>query len=736
MSSKGDVRLSIMTQNLMKNMDTNMDLTAFLEGYTKNPHHVLGLHDTPEGGKVVRIYRPGASEVFIEASQVIVACKKVHDAGVFEYIVPANTTAKDYRIYHQNGLLAHDPYAFMPTFGELDQYLFNRGVHYKLFEVMGAHPISHQGVQGIKFCVWAPSAKKLSLIGDFNYWNGATNPMRMIGSSGVWELFVPGLKEGDLYKFEMINAQGEMKIKSDPFAFSSELRPSTASVVFDLNQFNWSDQEWIVKRAAQKEQQIPMNIYEVHLGSWKKGENEEFLNYRQLAHELVSYCQEMSYTHIELMPIAEHPLDESWGYQVTGFFAVTSRYGTPRDFQYFVDYCHKHDIGVILDWVPAHFPTDDFSLGRFDGTGLYEHVDDRQGFHPHWNTFIFNYGRREVANFLIANALFWFSQMHIDGLRVDAVASMLYLDYGREEGQWIPNAYGGKENLDAIEMIKHLNSVVHAKYPGVLMIAEESTSFSGVSRSVEYDGLGFDMKWNMGWMNDTLRYFQKDPIYRGYHHNDLTFGLIYAFSEKFMLVLSHDEVVHGKRSLLSKMPGDMWQQFANLRLLYSYMMCQPGKKLMFMGGEIGQWNEWNCKSSIEWNLLDFPTHQGIHKMVKDINYLYKEHRELWGLDSDYHTFEWVDFSDRHNSVISYLRKSESKKLLCIHNFTPNYHAEYVVHLKEPTQSICEIFNSDSEFYGGSGKVNSSIKMLENQYGEGNAVSLSLAPLATMIFELS
>ena len=442
----------------------------------------------------------------------------------------------------------------------------------------------------------------------------------------------------------------------------------------------------------------------------------------------------MGFTHVELMPIQEHPLDESWGYQVSGFYAVTSRYGTPEDFQWFVDYLHQHHIGIILDWVPGHFPTDKFSLGRFDGTALYEHEDPRQGLHPHWNTFIFNYGRREVSNFLIANALFWMGKMHVDGLRVDAVASMLYLDYGREHGEWIPNRYGGKENLDAIEFFKHLNSIVHERCPGALMIAEESTAFMGVTHPIEHGGLGFDMKWNMGWMNDTLSYFSNDMLFRCYHHNNLTFGLLYAFSEKFILVLSHDEVVHGKRHLISKMPGDLWQKFANHRLLLSYMMCQPGKKLLFMGGEFAQWNEWYSQVEMEWFLLQFPLHKGVQLMVKELNHLYLQHGCLWEYDFTYQGFEWVDFSDSHNSVISYLRKGSWDRLLCVHNFTPNYHEDYLIRFSTHG-NVREIFNSDNEKYGGSGKLNHSPQVLYDTHGQPYAIKIRMAPLATMIFKI-
>lgn len=706
-----------------------------IEGRHHQPHAILGLHEFFGECKVIRLWRPGAQQVFLEVFGAIVEARCVHDVGFFEYVVPQHTTPKDYRVYHQNGLLAHDPYAFWPTFGEMDQHLFGKGVHYQLYQRMGGRLTLHEGVWGAKFIVWAPNAKSVSLIADFNYWNGHANPMRVLGYSGVWELFVPGLQEGEKYKFEIFSQQGETRIKSDPYALMSEMRPATASILANIERFQWQDQAWLQERHRRTSQPYPMSVYEVHLGSWKKRNGWEFLNYRDLAHELAHYCQDMGFNYVELLPIQEHPLDESWGYQVSGFYAPTSRHGTPEDFKYFVNHLHQNGIGVILDWVPGHFPTDDFSLGRFDGSSLYEHSDPRQGYHPHWHTHIFNFGRHEVSNFLIANALFWFEEMHVDGLRVDAVASMLYLDYGRESGEWIPNDFGGKENLQTIEFLKHLNSIVHERCPGVLMIAEESTSFTGVTHSVAQGGLGFDLKWNMGWMNDTLRYFSTDPLYRTHHHHDLTFGLIYAFSERFMLVFSHDEVVHGKRNLLSKMPGDMWQQFANLRLLLSYMMCQPGKKLLFMGSEIGQWNEWNCKSELEWFLLGFPTHHGIQAVVKDLNYMYQAHPALWEVDFHYDTFQWVDFSDMQNSVIAYLRKSPQEQLLCVHNFTPQYYDPYVLHFGS-FQHVEEIFNSDHEKYGGSGKLNSHPEVVHDASGVVMGLRIALSPLATMIFKVS
>lgn len=698
-----------------------------------DPHSTLGLHTLANGKKVIRLFRPGATAIHIELKGKIIELRAERE-GFFECEVPGDTIYQDYKIYHQNGLFSYDPYAFLPSLGEMDQYLFARGVHYQLFNILGAKLINHQGISGVRFAVWAPSAKRVSLIADFNYFDGRANPMRSMGSSGIWELFVPGLKEGEKYKFEVKTQDGHLKVKNDPFGFSTELRPLNASIVADLDKFKFDDWEWMNERASSVDRPKPINVYEIYAGSWKK-KNGGYLNYRELAVELVPYLQKMGYTHVELMPIQEHPLDESWGYQVSGFYAVTSRYGSPEDFQWFVNYLHKNRIGVILDWVPGHFPTDEFSLARFDGTALYEHEDPKQGFHPHWHTNIFNFGRNEVSNFLIANAIYWFEKMHVDGLRVDAVASMLYVDYGRNEGEWIPNKYGGRENLEAIEFFKHLNAVVHERFPGVLTIAEESTSFTGVSHSLKQGGLGFDMKWNMGWMNDTLRYFSKDMIFRKFHHNDLTFGLLYAFSERFMLALSHDEVVHGKGSLIAKMPGDMWQKFANLRLLHSYQICQPGKKLMFMGGEIGQWNEWWCKAELDWFLLEYSTHAGLHKMVEELNHFYLAHPALWEKDFDYTGFAWVDFSDLENSVISYLRLGHSQKLFCVHNFTPNYHERYFIRLGN-VRKIKEVFTSDAEKYGGSGKKNDAIEITKDEGGRANGVLIHLAPLSTMIFEVS
>lgn len=719
-------------------MQASVDKEFIAEKLRFDPHHFLGLHSLDTSHQIIRLYRPGAPFLYIEVKGEIVEAKKRGEEGLFEYEFSdkeAKTLSfQDYRVYRLDGQLVHDPYAFLPAMGEVDLYLFSKGVHYRLYEVMGGRLCVHQGVAGTKFAVWAPNASSISVVGDFNAWDGRVHPMRLLGTSGVWELFIPGLQENERYKFEIKSKEGKLFLKSDPFALASELRPATASITADLNRFSFTDDNWQKKTLDRKQESFPLNIYELHLGSWKRGENGEILSYREVAPLLASYCKEMGFSHVELLPIMEHPLDESWGYQVTGFFAATSRFGTPEDFQFFVNHLHQEGIGVILDWVPAHFPMDHHSLAQFDGTSLYEHEDPRQGLHPHWNTHIFNYGRKEVANFLIASALFWCDKMRVDGLRVDAVASMLYLDYGREEGNWIPNPYGGHHNLDAIEFLKHLNAIVHEQHPQVLMFAEESTSFTGVSHPLHWGGLGFDLKWNMGWMNDTLGYFHCSVLFRHFHQNDLTFGLIYAFSERFLLPLSHDEVVHGKGSLLSKMPGDDWQKFANLRLLISYQMCQPGKKLLFMGAELGVWDEWNCKESLPWHFLSYERHVMLHRFVKELNHFYHEYSALWKFDFEEKGFEWIDFSDRQNATICYLRKAEKSYLLCVHNFTPHFVPHYFVRLLN-VYTIKEVFNTDSEDYYGSGKINSLIEIVSDEEGNRKGIKINLSPLATMIFEV-
>jgi 1,4-alpha-glucan branching enzyme len=698
----------------MENTLDYSQIDRLAEQKESNPHCLLGLH-----GNAIKLWRPGASIVHLEVLGQIVEANQIDPRGLFEFISSQKLCPTEYRIFHANGLLDCDPYSFEPLIGELDRFLFNAGCHYELFEILGANFHSVNGVNGVLFSVWAPNAEAVSLVGDFNHWDGRVNPLRSMDVSGIWELFIPGLEEGALYKFELRTKKGQLLIKSDPFAHFAENRPSNASIVFDVNRHKWQDAEWMCKRSNDLNQ--PMNIYEVHLGSWKNGVK----GYRELAVALGQYCLDMGFTHLELMPIMEHPLDESWGYQVTGFYAVTSRFGTPEDFQFFVDHLHAIGIGLILDWVPAHFPVDDFSLIKFDGTALYEHEDPFKGFHPQWNTAIFNYGRKEVVNFLIGSALYWIEKMHVDGLRVDAVSSMLYLDYARNPGEWTPNTDGSNVHLEAIEFIKHLTSIVRERNPSIFLIAEESSSFSGVTA---LSGLGFDLKWNMGWMNDTLRYFSEDPINRKYHHNHLTFSLLYSFSEKFMLPLSHDEIVHMKKSLLSKMPGPDWQKFASMRLLYSYMIGHPGKKLLFMGGELGQWTEWDCKGEITWDLLKYPLHKGLSDCICNLNHFYQKQPALWVADFSWEGYEWVDFSDAKHSVISYLRKGNHTTLLFVHNFTPEFRENYQLPLKYKNK-LKELFNTDALCYGGSGNCNLPVKI------EAESVTLSLPSLGTIVFEV-
>ncbi len=592
---------------------------------------------------------------------------------------------------------------------DFDLHLIGEGSHYRKYEKLGAHIMEIEGTGGVHFAVWAPNARSVSVIGDFNGWNPKTHPMQSLGSSGIWELFIPGIGAGALYKFEIRSRVGMFTAqKADPFAFCFELRPKSASIVYDIDGYTWADEEWMDERSKIHWLDSAVSIYEVHLGSWMRvpEEGSRWLTYRELADKLVPYVKDMGYTHIELLPVTEHPLDASWGYQTLGYFAPTSRHGEPKDFMYFVDRCHRTGIGVLLDWVPAHVPTDGHGLGFFDGTCLYEHADPRKGFHPDWGTKIFNYGRNEVRGFLISNALFWLEKYHIDGLRVDAVASMLYLDYSRKEGEWVPNMYGGRENLEAIDFLKRFNEVSHQYHPGVLTIAEESTAWPNVSKPTYLGGLGFSMKWNMGWMNDTLEYFSKDPVHRKYHHNNLTFSLLYAFTENFILPLSHDEVVHGKGALLNKMPGDMWQKFANLRSLYAFMYGHPGKKTFFMGGEIGLWDEWNFDTSLDWNLLQYEPHKGLQRFVRDLNRIHRSEPSLYEVDFDYRGFEWIDFHDVEGSAIAFLRRAKDPEdfTVFVCNFTPVPRLNYRLGVPGPG-FYREILNSDSSLYWGSNMGN-------------------------------
>jgi len=720
-----------------------------MAGRTNQPQEILGPHpleNTPDR-VVVRAFLPTATEAWLvnDDGSVAQAMTCVDRHGLYEAICNPEifqTSLGRYQFRYAEGeniMSVHDPYAFEPFLSDLDLHLYNEGNHDEIYKRLGAHQREINGVRGINFAVWAPNAESIAVVGDFNHWDSRLHPMRKRIPSGVWELFIPDLEPGEIYKFRVTDCFAQQIEKSDPFGFYSELPPRTASVVADLDTYQWNDTAWMEKRAEQNPNEMPISDYELHLGSWRQDESNEngWMNYRELAHQLVEYCREMNFTHIELMPVSEHPYTGSWGYQTVGYFACTSRYGTPEDFMYFVDYCHQNDLGVIIDWVPAHFPKDGHGLAKFDGTELYEHSDPRQGEHPDWDTLIFNYDRNEVRNFLVSNAMFWLEKYHIDGLRVDAVASMLYLDYSRKEGQWIPNKFGGRENLGAIDFLKSMNERVHEKFPGAMTLAEESTAWGGVSRPTYAGGLGFTMKWNMGWMNDTLRYFQKDPVHRKYHHDELTFSLIYAFTENFMLPFSHDEVVHGKGALLDQMPGDHWQKFANLRLLFSYMWTHPGKKLMFMGCEWGQWNEWNCDSGLQWDLLQWDSHKGLQKMVSDLNLVYKNEPALHEVDFEDSGFEWIDCMSRELSMIAYVRRAKDPNdfvVVCC-NFTPTPHLDYRLGVPEEG-SYREIFNSDSEFYGGSNVGNGmglQSEAIEAQ-ARPHSIQLAIPPMGVVMFK--
>ena len=685
---------------------------ALIEGTHDNPRALLGPHEVEHEGRkamAVRAFLPDAQQAWVvdEAHQKHRPMRRLHPAGIFEAICPmpeSETPRYQLRVSENHGeKIMHDPHAFPHYLTDYDVYLLGEGAHNDSYNKLGAQLRTVDGVKGVNFAVWAPNAQSVSIVGDFNSWDARKTPMARRDSSGFWELFVPGLSAGEIYKYRIKSRDGEVLDKADPYGFAAELPPRTGSVVADLNSYEWQDQQWLQQRAEVDQLNQPISIYEVHLGSWRRDHSRlhGWKDYRTLAHELVQYCLEIGFTHVELMPVSEHPFTGSWGYQTVGYFAATSRYGSPEELMYFVDHCHQNGIGVILDWVPAHFPKDAHGLRRFDGSALYEHADPRQGEHPDWGTMIFNYGRNEVRNFLVSNALFWLDKFHIDGLRVDAVASMLYLDYSREEGDWIPNQHGGRENIEAIHLLKEFNEKTHAKFPGVLTIAEESTSWGGVSHPTSSGGLGFSIKWNMGWMNDTLRYMQHEPVHRLHHHDELTFSLIYAFTENFALPLSHDEVVHGKGALLDQMPGDLWQKFANLRLLYSYMWTHPGKKLLFMGSEWGQWNEWNCEADLQWDLLQWETHQGVQRLVADLNHLYQREPALHQIDFEAAGFEWIDCLSREESVLTYLRKDQQgRHLVVCCNFTPVVRRSHRIGL--PTNAYYKtIFNSDSSHYGGS-----------------------------------
>ncbi len=720
-----------------------------LDGRYENPFELLGPHEVEVSGRkalAVRAYLPHTDQAWVVDGrhEITRPMRRIHPAGLFEAICPPRED--DGRPHYklriaENGgerREMHDPYAFPQLLSDFDLHLMGEGTHWRCYEKLGAQLRTIDGVEGVNFAVWAPNASSVSLVGDFNSWDGRRHPMRKHIPGGFWELFVPGLSEGTLYKYQ-IRHNGQTFEKCDPFAFGAEVPPQTASKVIDLNRYHWHDSTWMCNRPNANWLERPVSMYEVHLGSWRRPGDDphRWLTYRDLAHQLVEYVHEMGYTHIELLPISEHPLSASWGYQTVGYYAATSRYGTPQDFMYLVDLCHQHDIGVILDWVPAHFPRDGHGLRRFDGTALYEHEDPRQGEHRDWGTHIFNYGRNEVSNYLISNALFWMDKYHIDGIRVDAVASMLYLDYSRKPGDWIPNKYGGRENIEAISFLKRFNEQAHLQFPGVLTIAEESTAWAGVSKPTYLGGLGFSLKWNMGWMNDTLRYMRHEPIHRKYHHDELTFSLIYAFHENFVLPFSHDEVVHGKGSLLDQMPGDLWQKFANLRLLFTYMWTHPGKKLLFMGGDFGQWVEWNFDTSLQWDLLQWESHQGLKRCVADLNRLYRSEPALHRYDFDGRGFEWIDCHNWEESTFSYIRKAEDPDdfLLVCANFTPVPRHRFRVGVPK-LATYDEIFNSDSRYYAGGNVGNGAGKVAEAIYAHGRPASLeiTLPPLGVTVLK--
>ncbi len=707
-------------------MPLQEEIERLVRGEHHEPHRVLGAH--AEGGRVrVRALRPAARQVAVLVDGQRALLDKVHPAGLFEGTLTAEAVPR-YRLEVAEGgrvITLDDPYRFLPTVGELDQYLFGEGRHERLWERLGAHPMVLDGVAGTAFAVWAPNARSVRVVGDFNGWDGRVHPMRMLGSSGIWELFVPGAGTGERYKYEVLSQDGAVVLKADPLAFATEVPPATASVIH-ASSYRWSDEAWMAARGERQRTDSRISVYEVHLGSWRRG-----LDYRQLAAELPPYVDDLGFTHVELMPISEYPFEGSWGYQVTSYFAPTARYGSPDDLRYLVDKLHQRGIGVLMDWVPAHFPRDAWALARFDGTALYEHQDPRRGEHPDWGSLIFNYGRNEVRNFLVASALYWLEEFHLDGLRVDAVASMLYLDYSRKPGEWVPNRFGGNEDLEAIDFIKGLNSAVYRNHPSAITVAEESTAWAGVSRPVHLGGLGFGFKWNMGWMHDTLEYISRDPVYRRFHHHQLTFSLMYAFSENFVLPISHDEVVHGKRSLLSKMPGDAWRRFANLRAYLAFMWAHPGKQLLFMGCELAQESEWSHQRSLDWEALAGEDHAGVQRLVGDLNRVEREHPALWELDSSPAGFAWIDANDVDNNAISFIRWSTGREpLVCLCNFSPVPRHNRRVGLPRAGR-WAEVLNSDSELYGGSNVGN--LGMIEAEEiswdGQPTSARVTLPPLA-------
>jgi 1,4-alpha-glucan branching enzyme len=704
---------------------------------------VLGAHAI-EGGLVVRVFNPGAEDVSVVMNGAAPRpMTRVDQGGLFELILTGQDELPHYQLAVKdssgNVLTHRDPYAYLPSIGNLDLHLWGEGRHSRIFDKLGAHPRTINGTDGVAFAVWAPNAAGVSVVGDFNRWDGRIHMMRVLGSSGVWELFVPDLGSDQKYKFEIRTKSGDLILKADPFANACEQPPKTASSVCATD-YSFQDAPWMERRASRDSLRSPMTIYEMHLASWRHvpEEDDRPLTYRELAPRLAAYLEDLGFTHVEFMPIMEHPFLGSWGYQVTGYYTPCARWGSPDDFRYLVDYLHEHGIGVILDWVPGHFPTDEFALGRFDGTALYEHLDPRKGYHPEWNTYIFNFGRNEVRNFLVANALYWLERFHVDGLRVDAVASMLYLDYARHEGDWIPNKYGGRENLEAIDFIKEANSAAYEHCPGITMIAEESTAWPAVTRPPYAGGLGFGFKWDMGWMHDTLDYFAYDSIYRRYHHRNLTFGFLYAWTENYILPLSHDEVVYGKRSMIAKMPGDRWQQFANLRALYAFMWARPGKKMLFMGGEFAQWKEWSHDHSLDWHLLEESDHRGVLDLIRELNRIYRAEPALWEADTEASGFHFIDADNADDNVIIFMRiaPKSGRRLICACNFSPVVRENY--RFGAPFGGLYrEILNTDSNFFGGGNVGNGGSISADSHpsHGFDYSLCLTLPPLAVIWLEV-
>jgi 1,4-alpha-glucan branching enzyme len=717
------------------------EVLALLEARHGNVFGFLGRQPREGGGYIARTFQPTALNAWFwpEGASEGLPADKAHHYGFFELALAAELGHGryewEYESFDGHRWRVRDPYSFGPLLGDQDMYYFREGTHRRLYDCLGAHPTTVDGVAGMQFAVWAPNARRVSVVGDFNQWDGRIHSMRLRIESGIWEIFLPGVSEGSHYKFELLNCEGHVVTKSDPFAFFSQHGIQTASLAFDLERYQWADGEWMQQRVRRDLYQSPMSIYEVHPGSWKRvpSDGNRWQTWREMADDLISYVKSLNFTHIELMGVSEHPFDGSWGYQVTGYFAPTSRYGNPDEFRWFVDRCHQEGLGVILDWVPGHFPKDAHGLAKFDGTALFEHADPRQGEHQDWGTLIFNYGRSEVRNFLLANALFWLKEYHIDGLRVDAVASMLYLDYSRNEGEWVPNAFGGRENLDAIGFLKDLNRICYEENPGTTIIAEESTAWPGVSKPVDVGGLGFGFKWNMGWMNDSLRYVSHDPIHRKYHHGEATFSMLYAYDENFILVLSHDEVVHGKGSMINKMPGDRWQKFANLRMFYAWMWAHPGKKLLFMGGEFGQWNEWTHDRSLDWHLFLGGEHSGLQRLVRDLNGLYTQYPALHERCHQSSGFQWLDANDADGSLFVFMRQADTgEKIYVVVNATPVPRTGYRLGVAEPG-TYRELLNTDNGEYGGSNVLNSpALQSTAGAWqGQGQSVMLDVPPLGAV-----